>query len=369
MFLANFLILFVKNIFLSPNLEPTKDLSDQNESQKEEAKNAPIIESEQVPNKSSGDIDDPLRQKSAKCINSPELLCREDLIDHFRIISSDLSSEVPDILNVGFVGYPNVGKSSTINALLQCKKTSISSTPGKTKHFQTFLVDKDLCIVDCPGLVLPNFVSSKAEMILNGVLPIDQMTDHVPAINLLTSLIPAHVFEAKYSIVLPIESIDSNESSLTAEQLLNAYGYMRGFMTPRGLPDNARSARYILKDFVDGKILFCVAPPTVEQSEYHIFSETIRPRPGHIPSRQKNLMKTEALSAQEFNEKYFQQNSYAAYSKGVHGVAGYTRKSDYVHHSTNLTDSSLEMSKPWRAQSKRNKKQKLRKVFAHLDIK
>ena len=37
---------------------------------------------------------------------------------------------------VGLVGYPNVGKSSTINSLLACKKVSVSSTPGKTKHFQ-----------------------------------------------------------------------------------------------------------------------------------------------------------------------------------------------------------------------------------------
>ena len=37
---------------------------------------------------------------------------------------------------VGMVGYPNVGKSSTINALYQDKKVSVSATPGKTKHFQ-----------------------------------------------------------------------------------------------------------------------------------------------------------------------------------------------------------------------------------------
>lgn len=34
------------------------------------------------------------------------------------------------------VGYPNVGKSSTINAILMTKKVSVSATPGKTKHFQ-----------------------------------------------------------------------------------------------------------------------------------------------------------------------------------------------------------------------------------------
>lgn len=43
----------------------------------------------------------------------------------------------PGLTTVGLVGYPNVGKSSTINSLLQSKKVSVSATPGKTKHFQT----------------------------------------------------------------------------------------------------------------------------------------------------------------------------------------------------------------------------------------
>ncbi len=34
------------------------------------------------------------------------------------------------------VGYPNVGKSSTINTILRNKKVSVSATPGHTKHFQ-----------------------------------------------------------------------------------------------------------------------------------------------------------------------------------------------------------------------------------------
>lgn len=37
---------------------------------------------------------------------------------------------------VGLTGYPNVGKSSTINALFGSKKTAVAPTPGKTKHFQ-----------------------------------------------------------------------------------------------------------------------------------------------------------------------------------------------------------------------------------------
>ena len=39
-------------------------------------------------------------------------------------------------LNFPQVGYPNVGKSSTINTLFLDKKVPVSATPGRTKHFQ-----------------------------------------------------------------------------------------------------------------------------------------------------------------------------------------------------------------------------------------
>ena len=69
---------------------------------------------------------------------------------------------------VGLTGYPNVGKSSTINALFGSKKTTVSATPGKTKHFQTLNITPRLTLVDCPGLVLPRYAASKAEMVAAG---------------------------------------------------------------------------------------------------------------------------------------------------------------------------------------------------------
>lgn len=69
---------------------------------------------------------------------------------------------------VGMVGYPNVGKSSTINRIIGAKKTSVSATPGKTKHFQTLIVDEELTLCDCPGLAMPSLGFSPAEMLLNG---------------------------------------------------------------------------------------------------------------------------------------------------------------------------------------------------------
>lgn len=71
-------------------------------------------------------------------------------------------------LMVGLTGYPNVGKSSTINALFGSKKTTVSATPGKTKHFQTLNITSRLTLVDCPGLVLPKYAASKADMVAAG---------------------------------------------------------------------------------------------------------------------------------------------------------------------------------------------------------
>lgn len=59
------------------------------------------------------------------------------------------------ILTVGCVGFPNVGKSSLMNALMGRKVVSVSKTPGHTKHFQTIFLTNTVRLCDCPGLVFP----------------------------------------------------------------------------------------------------------------------------------------------------------------------------------------------------------------------
>jgi len=68
-------------------------------------------------------------------LNSAKLLTREELVAVFRSLHVGVKVTA-GVTTIGMVGYPNVGKSSTINALLTYKKVSVSSTPGKTKHFQ-----------------------------------------------------------------------------------------------------------------------------------------------------------------------------------------------------------------------------------------
>ncbi|KHN21198.1 Large subunit GTPase 1 [Glycine soja] len=169
---------------------------------------------------------------------------------------------------VGFVGYPNVGKSSTINALVGQKRTGVTSTPGKTKHFQTLIISDELTLCDCPGLVFPSFSSSRYEMIACGVLPIDRMTEQRESVQVVADRVPRHVIEEIYKIRLPKpKSYESQSRPPLASELLRAYCTSRGYVASSGLPDETRAARQMLKDYIDGKLPHYQMPPGASDEE------------------------------------------------------------------------------------------------------
>ncbi|KAA8544362.1 hypothetical protein F0562_022370 [Nyssa sinensis] len=172
---------------------------------------------------------------------------------------------------VGFVGYPNVGKSSTINALVGEKRTGVTSTPGKTKHFQTLIISDKLTLCDCPGLVFPSFTSSRYEMIASGVLPIDRMTEHREAVQVVANRVPRHIIEDVYKITLPKpKSYELQSRPPLASELLRTYCASRGYVASGGLPDETRAARQILKDYIDGKVPHYEMPPGPSNDEAHM---------------------------------------------------------------------------------------------------
>jgi len=128
-------------------------------------------------------------------------------------------------LVVGLVGYPNVGKSSTINSLLGEKKVSVSSTPGKTKHFQTIHLSPQLVLCDCPGLVFPQFATSKADLVCDGVLPIDQMRESTGPSALVAQRIPRAILEGIYGLRIRQRGEEEGHDgeAVTAEDLMIAY--------------------------------------------------------------------------------------------------------------------------------------------------
>ncbi|TFY59844.1 hypothetical protein EVJ58_g5518, partial [Rhodofomes roseus] len=100
-----------------------------------------------------------------------------------------------EFLTIGLIGQPNVGKSSLLNALFGQHKVKASRTPGKvcaspgdlptsahsmplyaqTKHFQTLFWTHDVRLVDCPGLVMPNYVPMETQ-VLSAILPISRVS-------------------------------------------------------------------------------------------------------------------------------------------------------------------------------------------------
>ncbi|XP_046743940.1 large subunit GTPase 1 homolog [Diprion similis] len=342
-------------------------------------KKDPVEQLHETSNPNASTDNDSVNNTTAKSYkqlqNSSELLTRERLIELLKNIYKGKTYQ-PGITTIGLVGYPNVGKSSTINALLMEKKVSVSATPGKTKHFQTIFLEKDLLLCDCPGLVMPSFICTKADMILNGILPIDQMRDHVPAVTLLGTLIPRHIIEDLYGFMLPppLEGEDPTRPP-TAEELLNAYGYNRGFMTQNGQPDNARSARYVLKDYVNGRLLYCVAPPNLPQDIFHKFPErkklSIVDRV--LPPRAARAVKGVRVTTDDLDKAFFQKTIPGAHIRGKLGKTGglpirigQSETDSLIGSTSNLTVGA----KPWKQinkHSNKKKREKARRIYAHLD--
>ncbi|KAK8213436.1 hypothetical protein M8818_002737 [Zalaria obscura] len=183
---------------------------------------------------------------------------------HSPRIINEVPGAAPRKTQIGLVGYPNVGKSSTINSLLGAKKVSVSATPGKTKHFQTIHLSERVVLCDCPGLVFPNFAFTKAELTCNGVLPIDQMREFTGPATLVAQRIPQAFLEAIYGMKIHTRPLEEGGTGIpTGEEMLRAYAVARGFSTQGlGQPDESRAARYVLKDYVRGKLLFCQPPPS-----------------------------------------------------------------------------------------------------------
>ena len=83
-------------------------------------------------------------------------------------------------ISVGFIGYPNVGKSSVINALRTKAVCKAAPVPGETKVWQYVTLTKRVFLIDCPGVVYHKAAGRDVDAVLKGVVRVEGLDDAAP---------------------------------------------------------------------------------------------------------------------------------------------------------------------------------------------
>eukprot|EP01028_Stygiella_incarcerata_P009945 TRINITY_DN4935_c0_g1_i1.p1 TRINITY_DN4935_c0_g1~~TRINITY_DN4935_c0_g1_i1.p1 ORF type:complete len:650 (-),score=243.99 TRINITY_DN4935_c0_g1_i1:1924-3873(-) len=170
------------------------------------------------------------------------------LLRQYSIFHSDKKN-----ISVGFIGYPNVGKSSVINSLRKKKVCNVAPIPGETKVWQYITLMKRIFLIDCPGIVPPN-ADSDTDIVLKGVVRVENIQDvemHIPAV---IERVKKEYIEKTYGVKEWTDSMDF------LEQVCRTTGKLvRG-----GEPDFVNAARRILHDWQRGRLPWFLPPPMPE---------------------------------------------------------------------------------------------------------
>ena len=128
---------------------------------------------------------------------------------------------------------------------------------------------------------------------------------------------------------------------LEAAELLRSHALSRGWVAASGLPDETRSGRQILKDFVNGKLLHCERPPACALSNTQLgLTGQTATASKHAEQAQAGLSGTAALEADQA-EAQINGDSHS-HSEGASGSGSEADESS--DQSANGTGSSLQES-------------------------
>lgn len=170
-----------------------------------------------------------------------------NLLRQFKRLHGDKKS-----ISCGLVGYPNVGKSSVINALRGKKVANVAPVPGETKVWQYVTLFRSVFLVDCPGVVHDSSRNSEAEAVLKSVVRVESLgqnaSEYIPA--LLDRVDPKYVART-YGI----------PSWSGPEDFLEKFARKAGKLLKKGEPDINTVGRMMLADFQRGKLPWFVPPP------------------------------------------------------------------------------------------------------------
>lgn len=208
-------------------------------------------------------------------------------------------------ISVGFIGYPNVGKSSIINTLKQKKVCKAAPIPGETKVWQYITLMRKIYLIDCPGVVYPTG-DTETEIVLKGVVRVENLKEPSEHIGEVLKRVKKDYIVKTYKI----------EDWKDVDDFLEQFCRKSGRLLKGGEPDVNTVSKMILSDFQRGRLPYFVSPPntntgqendkkqslTPVDKESITVTEVIKDTPSNpIPTIKQNFKPLEMTT--EFNEE------------------------------------------------------------------
>ena len=156
------------------------------------------------------------------------------------------------------VGVPNVGKSTFINKVAGRKTAKTEDRPGVTRSKQWVPIDKNLELLDTPGILWPKFEDQSVGLNLaytgavkDDILDVETLGCHLMAY--LGERYPEALTDAYKLPGIPEREAEENDVAW-GYRLLCAAGKKRGFLISGGEVDTERMAKILLDEFRGGKL-------------------------------------------------------------------------------------------------------------------
>ena len=157
-------------------------------------------------------------------------------------------------ISVGMVGYPNTGKSSIINTLRKKRVCTVAPIPGETKVWQYITLMKRIYLIDCPGVVPPSQGDSAEDILLRGVVRVENVENPAQYIGAVLRRTQARHIERTYEV-------KGSEYQNDPIEFLSILARKGGRLLKGGEADVDGVAKMVLNDFLRGKIPWFTPPP------------------------------------------------------------------------------------------------------------